>query len=191
MRCAACHALSRSVICPACETRLFRPAVSRRLIGTLEVVSLFNYSVIEPFLLSKHRPVGYRIYRWFGRSFLNPFFRRYAEEFRKPFSVVSIDDHVRHGYAHTALLARGIRHREIHHAYGALPAQHPVTYAGKSLEYRLAHPRDFRYKGPTRRMVVLLDDVVTTGLTLQAAQRVLETAGVEVLFAVTLADAAR
>ncbi len=191
MRCAVCHALSRSVICPACEARLFRPAVSRRRIGTLEVVSLFNYSEIEPFLLSKHTPLGYRIYRWFGRRFLHPFFQKYAEESRKPFSIVSIDDHIRHGYAHTALLSRGVRHRAIHHAYGALPAQHSVKYAGKSLQYRLEHPRDFRYKGPTKSSAVLLDDIVTTGLTLQSAQRALEAAGVEVLFAVALADAAR
>jgi competence protein ComFC len=63
-----------------------------------------------------------------------------------------------------------------------------VNYSGKSLQFRLEHPRDFVYKGKSNIDVILVDDIITTGITLQEAQKVLMTHGVNVLFALTLAD---
>jgi competence protein ComFC len=158
-------------------------------VGTLDVVSLFNYSTIEPFLLSKHTPVGHRIYRFLGKKFVVPFVTEFAGHTDAPFSLVSIDDHVRHGYAHTALLAEAIGHPLVHRQHGVLLAHNRVRYAGKTLSYRLEHPRGFQYTGSAERDVILLDDIVTTGITLQEAQTQLHQAGVHVLFALTLADA--
>jgi competence protein ComFC len=67
-------------------------------------------------------------------------------------------------------------------------AQNRVNYSGKSLQFRLEHPRDFRYSGKTSIDAILVDDIVTTGITLQEAQKVLTSAGVNVLFALVLAD---
>jgi competence protein ComFC len=63
-----------------------------------------------------------------------------------------------------------------------------VNYSGKSLQYRLEHPRDFVYTGKSGIDVILVDDIVTTGITLQEAQKVLMEHDVNVLFALTLAD---
>jgi competence protein ComFC len=53
----------------------------------------------------------------------------------------------------------------------------------------LENPREFYYTGEQGIEAILIDDIITTGVTLQEAQQELERHGVEVLFAVTLADA--
>ena len=63
-----------------------------------------------------------------------------------------------------------------------------MNYSGKPLQYRLEHPRDFVYSGKKDVNVILVDDIVTTGITLQEAQKVLMAHHVNVLFALTLAD---
>ena len=189
MRCVSCHTFSVDVVCSSCAKRLLRPTISRRTVGTLEVVSLFHYSVIEPFLLTKHTPIGHRIYRYLGRHYVAPFVEEYWSQMGMPFGVVGVDEHVGHGYAHTALLTRAIDHPDITVTHGALLARNRVNYAGKTLQYRLDHPRDFRYIGPQGQQVVLVDDIVTTGITLQEAAGELKRNDLTVLFAVTLADA--
>ncbi len=67
-------------------------------------------------------------------------------------------------------------------------AKNRVNYSGRSLQYRLDNPRDFVYKGKSGIDVILVDDIITTGITLQEAQKVLIEKGVNVLFALTLAD---
>ena len=189
MRCVSCQKFSATVVCPSCAGRLFRPTVSRRTVGSLEVVSLFHYSAIEPFLLTKHTPLGHRIYRFFGRDYVAPFLEAYRREERKSYGVIGVDEHVGYGYAHAALLTRAVRHPDISVHHSVLLARNRVNYAGKTLQYRLDHPRDFRYTGPKNREVVLVDDIVTTGMTLQEATRELRRHQVDVLFALTLADA--
>ncbi len=189
MRCHVCHSFSVSVVCAACAARLLTPNTTRRQVGSLEVVSLFRYAAIEPFLLTKHTPVGHRIYRFLGRRYLAPFVAAFADHADAPFALMAIDDTVRYGYAHTALLTRAVRHPDVRVLHGTLRARNRVRYAGKTLQYRLDHPRDFRYTGPHVRDAVIVDDIVTTGLTLQEAQQRLKAAGINVLFALTLADA--
>ena len=67
-------------------------------------------------------------------------------------------------------------------------AKNRVNYSGRSLQYRLENPRDFVYTGKSGVDVILVDDIITTGITLQEAQKVLIKKGVNVLFALTLAD---
>jgi competence protein ComFC len=189
MRCLSCQKWSLAAICEACHHRLLQPTVSTRRIGSLDVVSLFRYRSIEPFLLSKHTPAGYRIYRYFGKRHIAPFLEAFAEGLEEPARLLPVDESVRSGYSHTALLAHPGRFGKLRPLHGALRARNPVSYAGKSLRFRLENPRDFVYAGPSDIPVVLLDDIVTTGSTLSEARKVLEAHGVEVLFALTLADA--
>jgi competence protein ComFC len=165
------------------------PSVSRRTIGTLEVISLFKYSSIEPFLLTKHSPIGHRIYQYLGTQYMVPFLEQFACNVSEPFTLIGIDEHVRNGYAHTSLLTRSIQHRNVQVQHAVLLAQNRVNYAGKTLQYRLDHPRDFLYTGLRSLDAVLIDDIITTGITLQEAQNQLHQKKVNVLFALTLADA--
>ena len=51
------------------------------------------------------------------------------------------------------------------------------------------NPRDFIYKGSSNIEVILVDDLITTGLTIQEAKELLLEYNVTVLFALTLGDA--
>ena len=66
-------------------------------------------------------------------------------------------------------------------------AQNRVNYSGKSLQFRLENPREFHYTGK-HDIDVLLRKLITTGITLHEAQKVLIAHGVNVLFALTLAN---
>ncbi len=74
--------------------------------------------------------------------------------------------------------------------YQTLYAKNPVSYAGKSLKFRQENPRNFCLKRKVRgKEIVLVDDIVTTGLTLMEAKECLESNGGKVLNAFVLADA--
>ncbi len=189
MRCIACHKLSKDIVCPQCRDIFLSPGIHRRKIGTLDVVSLFGYKEIEPFILSKHTSTGYRIYKFFGKFFIAPFIEEFAKKSNGNISIVTIDDNVKSGYSHTALLTHSIVYPSVEVLHSALLATNRVNYAGKSLEFRLQNPRNFRYNGKASGSVILVDDIITTGTTLQEAHTLLRSHGVDVLLAMTLADA--
>ena len=155
----------------------------------MEVVSLFKYKNIEQFLLTKHTPIGYRVYKSFGQHFMAPFLDNFTKGIDEDTGVIAIDEHVRSGYSHTALLSHFVQNSRTRVQHSKLIARNRVNYAGKSLQYRLDNPRGFIYSGCCDTQVILVDDIITTGVTLQEAQIELMRHGVDVLFALTLADA--
>ncbi len=118
---------------------------------------------------------------------------RFARQFRhgERVAAVGVDDHARHGYAHTALLARTLRSSDIKPYFGRLRAGNSDTYSGQSYQYRLLHPRRFTYHPFPEKEVILVDDVMTTGLTLTQAAETLHRHGKTVLFCLTLAHAGK
>jgi len=154
----------------------------------MDVISLFKYQNIAPFLLAKHTPTGYRLYRYFARKHIAPFLRAFAEGLERPARLIGIDEVPRGGYSHTAILSHLGSVPGLKALPASLLAKNRVDYAGKTLQYRLNNPRDFRYRGPSNIEVILIDDIITTGSTLGEAHRLLMASGVEVLFALTLAD---
>ena len=190
MRCFVCNEISFATICHRCRRTLLVPSVSLRRVGTLRIYSLFSYATIEALLLTKHKSKGFRIYRAFGKYYLKPFLHDLQHRLAIPFYVVGIDEKIASGYSHIAQLTHCVHSRNIRVEHGVLTARNNVRYAGKSLAYRLEHPRDFRYTGE-KENIVLVDDVVTTGTTLHEAAHRIEQSGGNVLFAVVLADADR
>ena len=188
MRCFSCAKLSIKIICKTCEEQLFVPTVSTRKVGTLDVISFFKYSTLESLLHTKHKPEGYRIYKALARMVMKPFIEEFVESDERDVYIVGIDEHVKSGYAHVALLTRAMKMKHSIPQHSSLMAGNRVNYSGKTLQYRLDHPRDFAYTGKRDIDVILVDDIVTTGITLQEAQKVLTAQGVNVLFALTLAD---
>ncbi len=188
MRCFSCSKLSLNIICKTCEKQLFVPTVSTRKVGTLDVISFFKYSTLESLLHTKHKPEGYRIYKALAKMTMKPFIEEFVESDDRDVYIVGIDEHVKSGYAHVALLTRAMKTKYSIPQYSALMAKNRVNYSGKTLQYRLEHPRDFVYTGKSDIDVILIDDIITTGITLQEAQQVLTANGVNVLFALTLAD---
>jgi len=101
---------------------------------------------------------------------------------------ISIDDKVKKGYSHTAILNHSLKSKYITPLYKKLLAQNNITYAGKTLEFRLNNPRNFIYKGQKNIDVILVDDVVTTGSTLNEAKKILKNYNVNVIFCLVLVD---
>lgn len=188
MRCFSCSKLSLNIICKTCKEQLFVPTVSTRKVGTLDVISFFKYSTLESLLHSKHKPEGYRIYKALAKMTMKPFIEEFVESDDRDVYIVGIDEHVKSGYAHVALLTRAMKTKYSIPQHSSLMAQNRVNYSGKTLQYRLEHPRNFIYTGKSDIDVILIDDIVTTGITLQEAQKVLMAHGANVLFALTLAD---
>lgn len=188
MRCYSCSRLSISIICELCVERLFGTTTSTRTIGTLDVISFYKYSTIESLLLTKHKPEGYRIYKKLAQMTMQPFIKEFIEADDRMVYIVGVDEYVKSGYAHVALLTSAMKTKISKPLHASLIAQNRVNYSGKDLQFRLNNPRNFTYNGKTNIDVILVDDIITTGITLQEAQKVLIENGVNVLFALTLAD---
>ncbi|UFH60417.1 ComF family protein [Sulfurovum mangrovi] len=155
----------------------------------MDVISFYPYSAIESLLHTKHKAEGYRIYKKLAKMTMKPFVKEFAESLESDVYILGVDEYVGSGYSHTALLTRelGTKYTKIMH--GKLLAQNRISYSGKDLQFRLNNRRNFNYTGKKDIDVILVDDTITTGITLQEAQNVLLQHGVNVLFALTLADA--
>ena len=188
MRCLVCQRLSWRYICASCQAELLRPSVHKRsLLPGFDVVSFYPFDEIEELLKAKYALYGNFIYKTIARNSLALF----AKNFETEAFVVPIDARLgKMGFSHTAVLARAMRTKLLKPRYDALYASNDVSYAGKSLAFRLANPRGFRYTGPVGD-VILVDDVVTTGTTLKEAYTAVRRAGANPLFALVLADADR
>lgn len=137
-------------------------------------------------MLTKHLPHGWFIYRILARET----FKLLSKIDNKVF-VIPVDDYLRSSYSHTAILAKELKSYGYLPIYNRLQATNRVSYSGKLLSFRLANPREFEYKGPKSIDAVLVDDIVTTGTTLQEAHNTLSGYGVNVDFAFVLADVNR
>jgi competence protein ComFC len=189
MRCYSCAKLSLSVICETCQKELLVPQVHKRKVGTLEVVSFYHYSSVESFLHTKHKPEGFRIYKALSKMTMKPFIQEFSKNLESKVYIIGVDEYVGSGYSHTALLTKELKTQQTKVLHGKLLAQNRISYSGKDLQFRLNNPRRFTYTGPKDIDVILVDDTVTTGITLQEAQNILLNNSVNVLFALTLADA--
>ena len=187
MRCLSCHKISFQTFCKKCQTNLLKPTVTKRVCGALDVYSFYKYQNIEDLLLTKHTPQGFKLYKALAKISFKPFIKKFMKEDSRTIYIVGIDENVKSGYAHVALLTHEMKMQNVKVQHAKLIARNKINYSGKTLQFRLENPRDFEYKGKKGVEVILVDDIVTTGTTLKEAAWVLKQNGVEVLFALTLA----
>jgi len=188
MKCLLCASWSLSHICKECQTENLQPSFYKRKIrGNIDVYSFYKYKDIEKLLHTKHTDLGFYIYSIMAKIA----FERFSDNFNFEEDVVSlgVDEHVKHGYSHTAILNKALKSEHIHPHFNKIIAGSNDTYSGKSFQYRLLHPRKFKVKPFKEKFVILVDDIVTTGMTLTQAVEALEQEGKEVIFCLTLADA--
>jgi len=188
MRCLVCEELSFSHICSACRNDFLTPSLyERKILGKIKVYSFYKYKDIESFLLTKHTDLGAYIYDILAKKS----FKYFAENFifETQVASLSIDDKVKSGYSHTAILNKSLESKFIKPRYLKVVAKSDISYSGKDYQFRLLNPRNFQVNKFEEEDVILVDDIITTGLTLTQAVQALEKDGKNVLFCLTLADA--
>lgn len=187
MRCRLCLKLSWQPLCQTCLQTLLVPTPAFRILEDgLKVYSFYRYSEIAPLLHTKHTFIGAHVFAQLAR---HTFFE-FCKAFDLPGDIyaIPIDDHVRNNYAHSAILAKATR-PYLKPLYGVLRAQNIVSYSGQSKAFRHANKRDFKVTCQRGIDAILIDDIVTTGSTLEEAHHCLKQHEVNVLFALVLADA--
>ena len=183
-----CENLALTHICNSCQELFLTPSIyKRRLSNGVEVISFYKYSEIKKLLHTKHTDLGYYIFTILAKRS----FKKFALEFEFPNTITSIaiDDNPQGGYSHTAILNAHLKSKFIKPKHSILRAQNSVSYSGKSKEFRLLNPRNFKLKDFTEDEIVLVDDIITTGSTLFQAINILNKQNKETLFCLTLADA--
>jgi len=193
MRCFSCDNLSLEPVCKECIKDFLTPEMIKKEVGNLEVISFFDYYLTVEFIKSKYIISGYRIYKFFAQKYFNPFLKEYVNTLKsdKPIYLIGIDEHVDRGFSNIALLVHyaAVGNSKLKELHSVLKATNRVKYAGESLEFRLDNPREFKYTGPKDIDAILIDDTTTTGTTIEEASRILKESGVNVHFALTVANA--
>ncbi|MDO8454530.1 MAG: ComF family protein [Sulfurimonas sp.] len=187
MRCMMCESFSLEHICPTCQETFLTPSIhKRKILNNIEVISFYRYNEIKELLFTKHTDIGFYIYTILAKNS----FKKFASEFEFSNLVasISIDDNARSGYSHTAILNKELKGKFIKPYFNKLRDQNRLTYAGKSREFRILNPRNFEFKDFEEKDVLLVDDIITTGLTFTHAINTMSHNGKNVLTCLALAD---
>lgn len=188
MRCLLCSDWSIAEhICKPCQREFLSPKIlHKKLYKDIELISFYSYSDIEQLLKLKHTPLGYHIYKLLAKLT----FKKFAQSFDEQtiFRSIAVDENVKSGYSHTAILNHALKCSAIKPAYNKLRQKSDLHYSEHNLDWRKKHPRDFYFNSFKGDKVILVDDIKTTGLTLKSAINILEKSNKEVQFVMTLAD---
>lgn len=188
MRCLLCERLSLLHICKECQDRYLKPSLYKRVLqDSTFVYSFYKYDEIKDLLHTKHTDLGFYIFSILAKNSFALFAKNFTYE-HKTYSI-AIDDNIKSGYSHTAILNRELKSSFITPLFNKLRAKNSINYSGKTKEFRLLNPRDFQLKNITKSDIILVDDIITTGTTLKEASKVLKQASNNTLFCLTLADA--
>jgi len=188
MRCITCEQWSFEIICKTCQTTLLQPTLNQRQLDEdFFVYSFYSYEELQDLLNTKYEFFGDKVFNVLAKLS----FSKFAKEFNyeHPITSLPIDDHTRHEFSQSAILARHTKSKIITPTYATLKASNKIKYAGKDLLFRQNNPRKFKYSGKNDTKVILIDDLVTTGLTLMEARKKLLKHKCQTLFALTLCDA--
>ena len=189
MRCILCSNLSLSIICSNCQKTLLVGNIRKRKVFNITIYSFFVYENISDLILTKYTIIGSSVFKILAKITFKEFAKRV--NFSNRVYAIPIDDRVTddRGYSHTAILSSFLKSGSIEPLFGKLRAKNSIKYANKSYKERLRYKRNFIYTGPKNIDVILVDDIVTTGLTMREAYLKLSEYNVNVLFGITLADA--
>ncbi len=188
MRCISCENLSWKIICKTCQKNLLTPSFNKReLEKDFFVYSFYGYEEVKKLLNTKYEFYGDKIFNILGKLAFKKFALNF--EFDKLLTAIPIDDHTRHQFSQSAILTKHLKSKYIKPKYTTLKATNIIKYAGKDLKFRQKNKRKFKYSGKSNLKIILVDDLVTSGLTILEAKKVLEKNGCEVIFALTLSDA--
>ena len=178
-RCIICNSFSFEVICKRCQKEFLRPNIKFKD----NILSFYSYEEISFLIRYKYEKFGSSVFNILAKNS----FKIFAKEFKQKAFIIPIDDKIDKGFSHTAILANSMKTKYLTPLFFTLHSQNNFKYAGKSLEERLKNKRNFKYKGPKNIDVILVDDIVATGLTLKEAKETLKKYNVNVMFSMVLA----
>lgn len=188
MRCFTCQSLSFQAICKDCQENFLTSTFHKReLEKDFFVYSFYKFDEVKELINTKYQFYGDRVFKILSKLSLQKFSLNFT--FTNQVFAIPIDDHTFHQFSQTAILTKSLQSEFIQPIFNTLKATKRVKYAGKNLEFRKKNRREFIYKGESNIQVILVDDLVTTGLTILEAKECLEKSGCEVLFALTISDA--
>jgi competence protein ComFC len=189
VKCILCESFSLIHVCKSCQNNFLKPQIYKRKIANTQVISFYKYKDIKELLHTKHTDIGYYIYTILAKNS----FAKFANEFKfsNSISSIAIDDNIKSGYSHTAVLNKHLKSKNIKPLHNKLISQNDVSYSGKSKQFRLSNPRNFQLFNIKESEIILVDDIITTGLTLNEAIQTLQKHNKEVLFCLTLADSSQ
>jgi len=189
MRCMLCENFSLTHICKPCQENFLKPKIYKRKVQDVDVISFYKYNEIKDLLHTKHTDLGYYIFNILAQNS----FKKFADEFKYPNTInsIAVDDNIHSGYSHTAILNKHLNSKYIKPIPNKLIAKNSVTYSGKSKQFRLQNPREFGLLEVQNKEIIIVDDIITTGLTLNQAINTTKQSGKDVLFCVTLADSSQ
>lgn len=189
MRCFNCGSFTLLDLCEDCVSELGEFSLgTRELENGFKVYSFYKYHDIKHLLHSKHKFYGYFVFNALAQIS----FAQFKKIFVPPecINAVPLDDKVENNlYSHSAILARYLKTKMIKPLYRVLRARSQVKYSGQSIAFRQTHKREYELLKKPQFPVILVDDIITTGLSLLEAKQVLEKNKICVLFALVLADA--
>ncbi|AJC88065.1 ComF family protein [Campylobacter insulaenigrae] len=188
MRCFSCYEFSLTSFCDSCQKELLEYSLGiRELEGKLKVYYFYQYENIKHLLYSKHKFHGYFILNALAKLS----FYRFKDFFQPScfINAIALDDKTHGAYSHTAILAKYLKTKFVKPMFNTLQSKSNIKYSGQTLEFRKTNKRLYELKKIPKYPVILVDDVVTTGLSLLQAKEILEKNNIEVLFALVLANA--
>ena len=108
MLCLTCKNLSFQIICKDCQNNLLIPSFHKREIED----GFFNYSFytlseLEDLISSKYYFHGDRVFNLLAKLSFAKFAQNFV--FEKEVFAIPIDDHTRHDFSHTAILAKHLK----------------------------------------------------------------------------------
>lgn len=186
MRCHLCQNISWQALCKYCLDTTLNPSPSKRVLEDgLVVYCTYKYSDVKNLLHLKHTYHGANIFAILTKHALVPLVKSFT---CTDIYSLPIDDHTRSGYSHSAVIAKELE-KSFKPLYGKLRAKNHTRYSGKSLKIREKNRRDFTLKCKEGLDAILIDDIVTTGNTLKEASSMCRARNINILFALSLADA--
>jgi len=189
LRCFNCKGFTLLGFCEHCLEELSEFSLGvRELEGGFKVYSFYKYSELKHLLHSKHYFYGYFVFNALAKLS----FAKFKEFFNPDVKVnaIALDDRVENLlYSHSAILSKHLKSKNIKPIFRALQAKNHLKYSGKSLNFRKQNKRNFKLLKEIQNPVILVDDIITTGLSILEAKKVLEKNRISVLFALVLADA--
>jgi len=188
MKCLLCESFSFTHICKNCQDEFLQPQIfKRKIIDGIEVISFYKYSEIKELLHTKHTDLGFYIYNILAKNSMMKFAKEF--EFTSQIVSIAIDDNIKNGYSHTAILNNSLKSKYIQPLYSKLRAKNTISYSGKSREFRFSNSRNFYLKDFKYKDIILVDDLITTSSTITQAIKVLKENSKNIIFCLTLADA--